>query len=181
MLITKRCARRSGIDRIPSMAAEVDLPPSTLNALNQWVSRHPSATATWEAWKRPFEMVAPQNLAVLLQRIDCDVLGSGGINNPVFRHMMGALAADRTGSVAVGTAVTCRPPAQNRSTRSLMRQPWRVRVGSKSSSCRDSTDSTNSAETGFSPVRCPDQALLSFHSLIFQQSGKVTPLLVRGT
>ncbi len=55
-------------------------------------------------------MVAPQNLAVLLQRIDCDVLGSGGINNPVFRHMMGALAADRTGSVAVGTAVTCRPP-----------------------------------------------------------------------
>ncbi|WP_221034077.1 hypothetical protein, partial [Pseudomonas coronafaciens] len=92
------------------MAAEVDLPPSTLNALNQWVSRHPSATATWEAWKRPFEMVAPQNLAVLLQRIDCDVLGSGGINNPVFRYMMGALAADRTGSVAVGTAVTCRPP-----------------------------------------------------------------------
>lgn len=98
-------------------------------------------------------MVAPQNLAVLLQRIDCDVLGSGGINNPVFRHMMGALAADRTGSVAVGTAVTCRPPAQNRSTRSLMRQPWRVRVGSKSSSCRDSTDATNSAETGLSPVK----------------------------
>ncbi len=56
-------------------------------------------------------MVAPQNLAVLLQRID---LGSGGINNPVFRYMMGALAADRTGSVAVGTAVTCRPPAQIR-------------------------------------------------------------------
>ncbi|RMO87761.1 hypothetical protein ALQ33_02185, partial [Pseudomonas syringae pv. philadelphi] len=66
---------------IRTMAAEVDLPPSTLNALNRWVSRHPSATATWEAWKRPSRVVAPQNLAVLLQRIDCDVLGSGGKGN----------------------------------------------------------------------------------------------------
>ena len=41
----------------------------------------------------------------------------------------------------------------NCSSKPFILYPWRVSVGSRSSSCYDSTDPTSSAEIGFSPVR----------------------------